>query len=275
MGRLSFASLSLIAAGLLAPALCEAAQAGEKAKPAAACDRPAFRVVLDVGHTLETPGAMSARGATEYAFNLRLAGEIVKTLTEAGFTATSILVTAGDKMRGLIQRVSQVNREPGDLLLSIHHDAVPEHFLEPWEYEGQPQFFSDRFKGHSIFVSLDNAQSKMSLAFAKLLGTELKEQGLQYTPHYTEAFMGARRRDLLDKNTGVYRFDQLYVLRASQTPAVLLEAGNIKNRDEEVLLGTPEHRALIARAAATAVEKFCTLRAPQKRSRPVNVARQR
>jgi N-acetylmuramoyl-L-alanine amidase len=274
MGRLSFASLSLIAAGLLAPALSQAAQAGEKAKPAATCDRPAFRVVLDVGHTLETPGAMSARGATEYAFNLRLAGEIVKTLTEAGFTSTSILVTAGDKMRGLIQRVSQVNREPGDLLLSIHHDAVPEHFLEQWEYEGQPQFFSDRFKGHSIFVSLDNAQSKASLDFAKLLGTELKEQGLQYTPHYTEAFMGSRRRRLLDKNAGVYRFDQLYVLRASQTPAVLLEAGNIKNRDEEVLLGTPEHRALIARAAVAAVEKFCALRKPRKPA-AMNVARKR
>jgi N-acetylmuramoyl-L-alanine amidase len=86
--------------------------------------------------------------------------------------------------------------------------------------------------------------------------------------------MGSRRRRLLDKNAGVYRFDQLYVLRASQTPAVLLEAGNIKNRDEEVLLGTPEHRALIARAAVAAVEKFCALRKPRKPA-AMNVARKR
>ncbi|NWG23730.1 MAG: N-acetylmuramoyl-L-alanine amidase, partial [Pseudorhodoplanes sp.] len=261
MPRLSLASLSLIA--LLAPALGQAAPAAGKAKPAATCDRPAFRVVLDVGHTLETPGAISARGATEYAFNLRLAGEIVKALAEAGFTSTSILVSAGDKMRGLIQRVSQVNREPGDLLLSIHHDAVPEQFLEDWEYEGQPQRFSDRFRGHSIFVSLDNAQSRASLNFAKLLGAELKELGLQYTPHYTEAFMGGRRRVLLDRNAGVYRFDQLYVLRASQTPAVLLEAGNIKNRDEELQLAATSHRALLVASAVEAIGKFCDLRAPR------------
>jgi N-acetylmuramoyl-L-alanine amidase len=40
------------------------------AKPAAGCPHSAFRVVIDVGHTLEVPGAISARGVPEYAFNL-------------------------------------------------------------------------------------------------------------------------------------------------------------------------------------------------------------
>ena len=41
------------------------------AKPAAAsCQRATFRVVVDVGHTVAVPGAMSARGVPEYAFNL-------------------------------------------------------------------------------------------------------------------------------------------------------------------------------------------------------------
>src|SRR5258708_20025237 len=45
---------------------------GAGKKPAAsACDRPAFRVVVDVGHTAESPGAISARGVYEYGFNLR------------------------------------------------------------------------------------------------------------------------------------------------------------------------------------------------------------
>ena len=38
-----------------------------------ACNRDAFRVIVDVGHTAEAPGAKSARGVYEYEFNLRLA----------------------------------------------------------------------------------------------------------------------------------------------------------------------------------------------------------
>ena len=43
-------------------------------------------------------------------------------------------------------------------------------------------------------------------------------------------------------------------------PAVLLEAGSIVNREEELLLGTPAHRSVIASAVAEAVEVFCKSR---------------
>ena len=65
--------------------------------------------------------------------------------------------------------------------------------------------------------------------------------------------MRNRRRELVDAETGVYRYDQLVVLRKTQMPAVLLEAGSIINRDEELLLATPEHQALISAAVTEAV----------------------
>ena len=66
---------------------------GAGKKPAAsACDRPAFRVVVDVGHTAESPGAISARGVYEYGFNLRLATLIEQKLLHAGFAKTILLV---------------------------------------------------------------------------------------------------------------------------------------------------------------------------------------
>jgi N-acetylmuramoyl-L-alanine amidase len=42
-------------------------------------------------------------------------------------------------------------------------------------------------------------------------------------------------------------------------PAVLLEAGSIINRDEELLLRSPAHRALITASVTEAVERFCAL----------------
>jgi N-acetylmuramoyl-L-alanine amidase len=88
----------------------------------------------------------------------------------------------------------------------------------------------------------------------------LQARGLHYTPHYTLALMGHRRRELLDAEAGVYRYDQLIVLRQTRMPALLLEAGSIVNRQEEVELGTPERRALTSAAVLAAVDEFCTAR---------------
>src|SRR5437868_14371968 len=59
------------------------------------CDRANFRTVVDVGHTAEAPGAISARGVHEYEFNLTLAKLIEQDLIAAGFDKTLLLVTDG------------------------------------------------------------------------------------------------------------------------------------------------------------------------------------
>ena len=74
-----------------------------------------------------------------------------------------LLVTEVKSRPGLFDRVSTANGASADLFLSIHHDSVPDKFLETWEYEGKQHVFSDRFKGHSIFVSNDNADPQASL----------------------------------------------------------------------------------------------------------------
>jgi N-acetylmuramoyl-L-alanine amidase len=163
----------------------------------------------------------------------------------------------------------RANALGADLFLSIHHDSVPDRFLEKWEFEGQQHTFSDRFHGHSIFISNDNSDRAGSLLFARLLGNELGKRGLQYTPHYTERYMGHRQRLLVDAQAGVYRYDELIVLRDTDMPAVLLEAGSIINREEELRMGSVERQTLISAAVTDAVEAFCAARQPRT---PINVA---
>jgi N-acetylmuramoyl-L-alanine amidase len=256
--------------GVTHHALSEPAKAPKPNVPT--CNRAAFRVVVDVGHTAHVPGAKSARAVSEYYFNLRLAKEIKQALIRAGFGRTVLLITTAPPRGGLFERAERANNIAADLFLSIHHDSVPNAFLERWEYEGEEYGFSDRFKGHSLFVSFDNADRKGSLLFARLLGRQLKDRGLQYTPHYIEPFMGHRQRELVDSATGVYRFDELVVLKYTRMPAVLLEAGSIINRDEELLLRTPGRRALITGSVAEAVEKFCAARLPLRNPSPASHA---
>jgi len=230
-------------------------------RPAPKCDRDHFRVVLDVGHSAEAPGAISARGKSEYGFNLRLAKQIDRSLIDAGFEKTVLMVTGGDARRTLYARMAHANRLTADLLLSIHHDSVPDRFYKKWEFNGQPHIYNDRFKGYSIFVSDENAEGKASLAFGSILGHQLRAHGLAYTPHYAAAFMGHNRHTLLDNQAGVYRYDTLFVLKKSRMPAVLLEAGSIINRDEELAMATPARQELIGAAVVAAVDTFCLVQA--------------
>ena len=267
MTQLRFALAGLVAAALFAASgafaapPAKAARASPPKQERSACKPAEFRVVIDVGHSAEVPGAFSARGVPEYEFNLRLAQRIEKALLQAGFKQALLLITPGPAQAGLYKRVAHANAWPADLFLSVHHDSVPEWFLQTWEYAGKQARFSDRFAGHSLFVSYENAQAEQSLLFARLLGRELKAQGLAYTPHYTLAAMNWRRRDLLDADHGVYRYDQLIVLLATKVPAVLLEAGSIINRDEELAMGSPERQARIAAAVTEAVRLFCAEKA--------------
>jgi N-acetylmuramoyl-L-alanine amidase len=180
---------------------------------------------------------------TEYAFNLRLARAIETALHAAGFDSTVLMITAQAPPVGLFRRAARANGLKADLFLAIHHDAVPDRLAETWQFAGHEQHFSDRFPGHSLFVSTDNANHAESLAFARLLGDALEARGLHYTRHYTEKLMGSRQRVLLDPKAGVYQYNQLIVLKETRMPAALLEAGSIVNRDEELLLATRDTRA--------------------------------
>jgi len=240
---------------------------GEEAKPPAAapvhsnCDRSTFRVVLDVGHTLDVPGAMSSHGVPEYAFNLQLAQDTRQALIDAGFEKTILLVTGKAPPYGLVERAARANAMHTDLFLAIHHDSVPDNLLQTWEYEGQPYSYNDDYPGYALFVSYDNADRAGSLQFGHFLGKALQANGLQYTPHYTLPLMRHYRRELVDPDAGVYRFDELVVLRMTRMPAVLLEAGSIINRQEELELATPERRAKTSSAIVAAVEDFCAAHA--------------
>src|SRR5438552_277258 len=98
--------LPLAAPSPMAVAQMAAAQKPGVAAPPApspasppACNRATFQPIIDVGHTLEAPGALSARGVTEYEFNLNVAKAIEQKLTAAGFSRTVLLVTSGPALQ--------------------------------------------------------------------------------------------------------------------------------------------------------------------------------
>lgn len=258
------ASLILLLLASVDPGQAAGTRKTAKAKPKAPapekCEPRKFRIVVDVGHTPDSYGALSARNDPEFGFNFVLAKLITAKLKSEGFAATRLLVTDGKARPSLFKRVNAANDRRADLLLSIHHDSVPDKLLETWEFEGAKSYFSDRFSGYSLFVSQQNPHFVTSLLLARMIGKQLKEQGLHYASQYTLPAMGRYRRQLLDKAVGVYRYDGLVVLSRTRGAAVLLEAGSIINRDEEMEMNSPERQEMIARAVAVGVGEFCERR---------------
>ena len=60
------------------------------------------------------------------------------------------------------------------------------------------------------------------------------------------------------RGSGLYAYDGLAVLKGAEAPAALLEAGIIKNREDEQTLDTPPFRRRVADAVVAAVAVWCT-----------------
>jgi N-acetylmuramoyl-L-alanine amidase len=224
------------------------------------CDRTKFRMIIDVGHTAESYGAMSARRVPEFEYNLKLARRIEERLKTDGFTGAAVMITEGKARPSLASRVARANKKGADLFLSIHHDSVPDIYADRWEFEGKKSQFNDLFGGYSVFVSHHNPHYGESLRFARSLGNQMAEQGLIFARQYDLWFMGKYQHPLLDSDAGVYRYDELIVLKNTSMPAVLLESGSIINRDEELVMASDEHRNKVASAVSSAVMDYCETR---------------
>lgn len=259
----------VLASALLPTGGARAAPPSETAAaaPAAAsadskCDRAKFRIILDVGHTAESYGAMSARGVPEFEFNLNLGKRIDERLKADGFAETVLLVTEGKARPSLMKRVARANKKGADLFLSIHHDSVPGIYVEKWEFEGKKSAFNDLFGGYSVFVSKLNRHYQDSLRFARMVGNQMASKELQFARQYDQWFMGKFQRELLDIEAGVYRYDQLIVLKMTSMPAVLLESGSIINREEELVMASDDHKNKVAAAVSAAALEYCGTRGP-------------
>jgi len=211
-------------------------------------------VAIDVGHTVHHPGATSARGVGEWEFNVALARQVIDALARAGIRAM-LLNQEGIEI-SLSERPIAASKAGATLLISVHHDSVQPRYLSRWEWDGNEQTFSDLFKGYGLFVSARNAAMAESLAVAIAIGDAMLASGLRPSLHHSEPIPG-EGRPLLDSVRGVYQYDDLVVLAKATMPAVLIEAGVIVNRDEELDVASPQRQALLAAAVAAAATGHC------------------
>ena len=183
-------------------------------------DRP-FKVCLDPGHGGEQIGSTSPKGVLEKNLNLSIAKFISDELKN--LQIQTVLTRDDDRDVSLEQRVKTCADNNCDILLSLHHNALP---------DGR-----DPLAEHGVSAHYFHEQSK-----------PLAAQLLEKIAEFTE----------LD-SAGLYR-QNLHVLRESTSCiSVLLELGFLIHPIESEIICSEEFQKQAARVIAKAIYNFSLL----------------
>lgn len=196
-------------------------------------------VIFDPGHSPAKGGATSSAGYPEYWYNDYLV-RYLRDYMRANKLETDITRNPSQDFT-LMQRAKM--SEGKKLFFSVHHDSVQSQFLE----KTNPPT-SRKAKGYSIFVSRKNPYFEDSLKYAKILGQALRDGGLSPSEHHGEKIKG-ENREPIDKELGIYVFDDLVVLKHAKSPALLFEAAVIVNPEDEALARDKNFKDIVAKAA--------------------------
>jgi N-acetylmuramoyl-L-alanine amidase len=257
-----------VAAALLLVGAGRSAASAEDAKltvalPPAASDhifgaeRAAGRpiVVIDAGHGGRDPGAISVSGeAREKELTLALARDVRDILVERGRLRVA-MTRNEDRYLTLDDRAAVARRLGASLFVSLHMDSAPNPLARGASIYSLSDVASDADAARFAAAENRNASAtepSQDSVRALLADLAVRDQMSASADFATR--LARKSTGRLELRPEPHRFAGFHVLRQSETPAVLFEAGYISNADDELLLRSPEYRRKIALALAQTIE---------------------
>lgn len=174
-------------------------------------------------------GTATDAGLTEHRFNWKVAVELVAQLRARG--ATVVLTRPNDRGTGpcVNERAAIGNRAKADLLVSIHADGS----------------YSAGARGFHLIISKTMVGGAAVEARSKALALNLRSR--------IRSQAGMPRSTYLGTRTALSVRSDIAGLNLSRIPAVMLEAGNMRNKADARLLASAAWRVRLAHALADGV----------------------
>ncbi len=213
-------------------------------------------VLIDPGHGGRDPGASGVSATTvEKDLTLALARELRDRLAKGGRVRVA-MTRDGDDTLTLEQRADIARRIGATLFVSIHMDSAPNpaargatvYSLSDVASDAEAARFASAENSASGKLSSDRDASVRSL----LADLALREQMTNSAALASRLVESGRNGVLLRPEP--HKFASFHVIRRSQVPGVLFEAGYLSNTDDEAMLLRPEGRKAIVVALANALE---------------------
>ena len=219
-------------------------------------------VLIDPGHGGRDPGAPGVSGLVrEKELTLAFARELRDLLAKNGRVRVA-LTRDGDATLTLEDRAAIALQIGAGLLVSVHMDSAPNPLARGATIYSLSDVASDAEAAR--FAQAENragdalsSEADGGLRFL-LSDLALRDQMQESAELATRLVSGNRGRMLLRPEP--HKFAAFHILRRSEVPGVLFEAGYISNVEDEALLRTPEGRAPIVAELARAIEIDAALR---------------
>ncbi len=230
----------------------------------AAPQRPEKRlIVLDPGHGGVDPGAIGATGTYEKDVTLAIAREVRRQLEATG--RYRVLMTRDeDIFVQLRERVARARAVNADLFLSIHADSIGSsdtrgasvYTLSETASDAEAAALAARENRADIIAGVDlSVENKEVLS---ILIDLAQRETMNRSAVFAAALVGELGDDIGLLPNRPHRFAGFAVLKAPDIPSVLLELGYLSNRQDEILLTRPRHRAKIGAAVVRAIDRHFT-----------------
>jgi N-acetylmuramoyl-L-alanine amidase len=217
-------------------------------------DRPI--VVLDAGHGGRDPGAAGISGANiEKDLTLAFVRELRDKLI-ADRKVRVALTRDDDSTLTLEQRADIAQRLGAALFISVHMDSAPNSAARGATVYSLSDIASDaeaaRFAANENVAGGGMSSERDSGVRSLLADLALRDQMEASAALATRLVDNSRSRVLLRPEP--HKFAAFHVLRRSQVPGILFEAGYLSNTEDEAMLMTQKGRAPIVASLSDAIE---------------------
>ncbi len=218
-------------------------------------------IVIDPGHGGQDPGAIAADGTQEKNITLAAAKDLKRELEETGRYRVH-LTRDRDVFIKLQDRVRIARDKGADLFISLHADSVNKptvngasiYTLSNTASDAQTAKLAARENQADLIAGVDLSHEDKEVA------NILIDLAMRDTMNQSKFFANAVVREA--KNGGIqllekpHRFAGFAVLKAPDTPSVLIEMGFMSNSREVSQLASPAYRKKIARAIIEGVDGY-------------------
>jgi len=216
------------------------------------------KIVIDPGHGGKDPGAVSRSGLKEKDVNLDISKKLAALLRSEGVEV--VMTRNKDEFISLSRRAKIANRERPDLFISVHANANHSRRIQGFEVyciTSTPAKDSKRVRASAS--SLPPDIDKSSIVNSSNLRRVLWD--MTYTSNRADS---VELSDLVCENMGRAstikisgtKYANFYVLKKTQMPAILVEAGYLSNSQEEKLLKTSRYRQQVAEAINQGIKEY-------------------
>lgn len=218
-------------------------------------------IAIDAGHGGEDPGAIGRQGTHEKMITLEISKKL-KALIDNEKNMQAVLIRDGDYFVPLGERVKKARKINADIFISIHADAVNKRSV----------------KGSSIYALSEKGATS---AFAKLLanrenasdligGVSIDDKDPLLAKTLLDLSQSATVDDSIKLGNHVLReiknVNNLHkkyveqagfaVLKAPDTPSILVETAFISNPDEEKKLKTSDFQEKLVRSILDGIKSY-------------------